>query len=84
MNKATFGTALKVLQGSKTIMSYDESQYVLLALCFCVLGRAASEKVMGLGQRRGGPPPYSPPNCRTPLGVTHWLAAAPVVFALCM
>ena len=30
--------------------------------------------------RRGGPlPPYSPQNCRTPLGVTHWLAAAPVV-----
>ena len=24
-------------------------------------------------------PPYSPPNCRTPLGVAHWLAAAPVV-----
>ena len=40
-----------------------------------------TEKVLGLGQRRGGgwpPPPYSPPNCRTPLGVTHWLAAAPV------
>ena len=48
--------------------------------------------VRGLGQRRGGvpappsegggvppPPPYSPPNCRTPLGVTHWLAAAPVI-----
>ena len=25
------------------------------------------------------PPPYIPPNCRTLLGVTHWLAAAPVV-----
>ena len=25
------------------------------------------------------PPPYSPPNCRTALGVTHWLAAAPVL-----
>ena len=25
------------------------------------------------------PPPYSPPNCRTPLGVTHWLAPAPVL-----
>ena len=25
------------------------------------------------------PPPHSPPNCRTPLGVTHWLAAAPVL-----
>ena len=38
----------------------------------------------GLGQPRGGggvPPPYSPQNCRTPLGVTHWLAAAPVVSA---
>ena len=23
------------------------------------------------------PPPLQPPNCRTPLGVTHWLAAAP-------
>ena len=35
----------------------------------------------GLGQPRGGegsPRPYSPQNCRTPLGVTHWLAAAPV------
>ena len=35
----------------------------------------------GLGQPRGGrgpPPPYSPQNCRTPLGVTHWLAAARV------
>ena len=47
-----------------------------------------TEKVLGLGQRSppppfgGGvgspPPPYSPANCRTPLGVTHWLAAAPV------
>ena len=25
------------------------------------------------------PPPYSPQNSRTPLGVTHWLAAAPVL-----
>ena len=33
----------------------------------------------GLGQPRGvPPPPYSPQNCRTPLGVTHWLVAAPV------
>ena len=30
----------------------------------------------------GVPPPYSPPNCRTPLGVTHWLAAAPVIWML--
>ena len=42
---------------------------------------------LGLGQRRGGgvgspPPPYSPPDCRTPLGVTHWLAAAPVIFQI--
>ena len=28
---------------------------------------------------KGGGGGYSPPNCRTPLGVTHWLAAAPVV-----
>ena len=86
--KATFSTALKVLQCSKTIMSYDQSQCVLLALCVCALGQGLTEKVLGLGQRSppppfgGGwgppPPPYSPPNCRTPLGVTHWLAAAPV------
>ena len=89
--KATFSTALKVMQCSKTIMSYDQSQCVLLALCVCGLGRGLTEKVLGLGQRRGGGwpppseggggfpfPPYSPPNCRTPLGVTHWLAAAPV------
>ena len=31
-----------------------------------------------LGGGLGSPPPYSPQNCRTPLGVTHWLAAAPV------
>ena len=37
-------------------------------------------KGAGFGSTKGGgpPPPYSPPNCRTPLGVTHWLAAAPV------
>ena len=89
--KATFSTALKVLQCSKTIMSYDQSQCILLALCVCALGRGLTEKVLGLGQRRGGgppplrrgvgsPPPYSPPNYRTPLGVTHWLAAAPVAY----
>ena len=36
----------------------------------------------GLGPPRGGeppPPPTAPQNCRTPLGVTHWLAAAPAV-----
>ena len=47
----------------------------------------------GLGQPRGGgspppynpprpcakPPPYNPQNGCTPLGVTHWLAAAPVL-----
>ena len=67
----------------------DHSQCILLALCVCALGWGLPEKVLGLGQPRGGspplrrgvgspPPPYSPPNCRTPLGVTHWLAAAPV------
>ena len=55
---------------------------------------ARSADPQGLGQPRGGegsppppfgggwgppPPPYSPPNCRTPLGVTHWLAPAPVL-----
>ena len=33
------------------------------------------------GSTKGGggdPPPYSPQNCCSPLGVTHWLAAAPV------
>ena len=73
-----------MLQCSKTIMSYDQSQCVLLALSVCTLGRGLTEKVLDLGQRRGGgasegggdpPPPYSPPNCQTPLGVTHWLAA---------
>ena len=85
--KATFGTALKVLQCSKTIMSYDQSQCVLLALCVCALGRGLTKKVPGLGQRRppppseggGVPPPYSPPNCQTPLGVRHWPVAAPVI-----
>ena len=52
--KATFSTALKVLQCSKTIMSYDQSQCVLLALSVCALGRGLTEKVLGLGQRRGG------------------------------
>ena len=72
--KATLSTALKVLQCSKTIISYDHSQCVLLVVCVCALGRRLAEKVLGLGQRRGGPPPpsqggcppppYSPPNCR--------------------
>ena len=79
--KATFGTALKVLQCSKTIMSYDQSQCVLLALCVCALGRGLTEK--GLGQRRGGvgspppseggppPPPLQPPKLsNTPRGHT--------------
>ena len=55
--KATFSTALKVLQCSKTIMSYDQSQCVFLPLCVCALGRGLTEKVLGLGQRRGGSPP---------------------------
>ena len=36
------------------------------------------------GRGVGVPPPpplYSPPNCRTPLAVIHWLAAAPVAGA---
>ena len=36
------------------------------------------EKVLGLGQRSPPPPPYSHQNGCTPLGFTHWLAAAPV------
>ena len=28
---------------------------------------------------QGGGGGYSPQNCRTPLGVTHWLAAAPML-----
>ena len=45
-------------------------------------------KGAGFGSTKGGvpppseggapPPPYSPPSRRTHLGVTHWLAAAPV------
>ena len=38
----------------------------------------------GSGQPSPPPPPYSPQNCRTPLGVTHWLAAAPLLSAHCM
>ena len=80
--KATFSTALKVLQCSKTIMSYDRTKCFLLALYVCAPGRGLAEKVLGLGQRRGGsgspPPLYSPPNCRITLKVTHWLAVAPV------
>ena len=70
--KATFSTALKVLQCSKTIMSYDQSQCVLLALCVCALGWGLTEKVLGLGQRRGGGgPPLQPPKLlNTPRGHT--------------
>ena len=96
--KATFSTALKVLQCSKTIMSYDQSQCVLLALCVCALGRGLAEKVLGLGQRRAGvgsppppseggggpPPPLQPPKLsNTPRG--HTLAGGgPVDIVLCM
>ena len=77
--KATFSSTLKVLQCSKTIMSYDQSQCVLLALCVCALGRGLTEKVLGLGQRRGGipppfgggwgsPPPTAPQTVEHPLG----------------
>ena len=72
--KATFSTALKLLQCSKTIMSYDQSQCVLLALCVCALARGLTEKVLGLGQRRGGcapPPLIQPPKLsNTPRGHT--------------
>ena len=69
--KATFGTALKVLQCSKTIMSYDPPQCVLLALSVCALGRGLTEKVLGLGQRREGggvPPPTAPQTVEHPSG----------------
>ena len=78
--KATLSAALEVLQCNKTITSYDWSQCVLLALSACALG-GAWRKGAGFGSMKGGwgPPPYSPQNSCTPLGVTHWLAAAPVV-----
>ena len=63
--KATFSTALKVPQCSKTIMSYDRTQCFLLALYVCAPGRGLAEKVLGLGQRRGGsgsPPPFTAPQ----------------------
>ena len=75
--KATFSIALKVLQRSKTIMSYEQSQCVLLALCVSALGRGLTETVLGLGQRRGGgglqrgmgsPPPTAPQTVEHPSG----------------
>ena len=64
-------------------MSYDQSQCVLLALCVCALGRGLTEKVLGLGQRKGGgvspplrrgvgstPPPQPPKLLNTPRGHT--------------
>ena len=75
--KATFSTALEVLQCSRTITSYDRSQCVLLALFVFALG-GARWKGAGFGSTKGVPPPYGHQNSRTPLGVTHWLAAAPV------
>ena len=80
--KATFSSALEVLQCSKTITSYDRSQRVLLALSVCDL-RGTRQKGAGFGSTKGGgvsPSPYSPQNSRTPLRVTHWLAAAPVLY----
>ena len=72
--KATFSTVLKVLPCSKTIMSYDQSQCLLLALCVCALRWGLTEKVLGLGQRRGGgspPLPLQPPKLsNTPRGHT--------------
>ena len=42
--------------------------------------KARGPLLVGTRPQRGGVgTPYSPPNCRTPLGVTHWLAAAPVI-----
>ena len=63
----------------------DHSQCILLALCVCALGRGLPEKVLGLGQPRGGggvppplrrgvgvpPPPLQPPKLsNTPRGHT--------------
>ena len=75
--KATFSRGLEVLQCSRTITSYDRSQCVLLALSVCAFG-GARRKGAGFGSTPP-PPPCSPQNGRTPLGVIHWLAAAPVV-----
>ena len=47
--KATFSTALEVLQCSRTITSHDQSQCVLLPLSVCALGGPP-------------PPPCSPPK----------------------
>ena len=70
------GWDLKVLQCSKTINSHSASSFVCLRAW-----TGPDRKGAGFGSTKGGvppPPPYSPPNCRTPLGVTHWLVAAPV------
>ena len=83
--KATFSAALEVLQGNRTITSYDRSQCVLLALSICALG-GARRKGAGFGSTEGrggggaGVPrrPHSPQISCTLLRVTHWLAAAPV------
>ena len=76
--EATFSNALEVLQCSRTITGYDRSQCVFLALSVCALG-GVQRKGPGFGSMKEGvPPPYSPQNGWTPLGVTHWLAAAPV------
>ena len=56
----------------------DHSQCILLALCVCALGRGLPEKVLGLGQPRGGeapPPPLRrgvpPPPPTAPQTVEH-------------
>ena len=47
------------------------SHCILLALCVCALGRGLPEKVLGLRQRRGPPPPLQPPKLsNTPQGHT--------------
>jgi hypothetical protein len=56
----------------------DHSQCILLALCVCALGRGLPEKVLGLGQPRGGvgSPPFGggwgpPPPPTAPQTVEH-------------
>ena len=82
--KATFSTALEVLQCSKTITSYDRSQCVLLALFVCALGVAWRKGGFGSTKWGGGDTPPTAPKTVASLGVTHWLAAAPMCFSLCL
>ena len=65
---STFSTALKVLQGSTTIMRYDRSQCVLLALSVCALGGASRKRCL-LWVHKPPPRPFGgvwgPPHPRT-------------------